>query len=233
MDNAARQRRPDPIGCAAELELIGHHRPVDRLRGVRCVPTDHMRAQPTLRQDVPERLASTAGTCARANPITLWRWLGEAKDAVCIRAFPRGDRVPQDGREDWASGAKIARRSPLKHVGERGHQALHDERLDHLPVGSVPTDEQHTLWKPIISQPINHHDAKATALKHEAAQRLVSIARLQFPKCFGTEATPSRCCAPQSVLSLSTAEDAKARCASGKKSKRSWSGHCSRLNASA
>ena len=142
MHAAGRKRRPRAFLRGPELHLVRDHGTTDRLGRMRGVPANHVRTKPALREDVPQRLAAAAGACHRANAGAVGHRLGEAEHAVRIRATPGGDRVPEDRREDRARGGEVARGTPRQERRERRHQPLRQERADHLPVRSVPADEQ-------------------------------------------------------------------------------------------
>ena len=141
------KRRERRLVGASELGLVRDHRAEDRLGGVRCVPPDHIRAQPALRQDVPQRLRAAARARGRADARAVGVGLGEPKHAMRIGALAGRDGVPEDRRENWPRRGEVARGAAFEQARERRHQALRKQRLDHLPVGGVPAHEKHTARK--------------------------------------------------------------------------------------
>ena len=137
------ERRERRFLGVAELRLVRHHGALDRLGRMRRIPADHVRAKAALRQDVPQRLRATAGAGGRADAGAVGVWLGEAEHPMGVGALAGGDGVPEDRREDRTGGGEVARRATLEKPRERRHQPLREQRLDHLPVGCVPTDEEH------------------------------------------------------------------------------------------
>jgi hypothetical protein len=125
------------------MVVIGNHYAVDRFRGMTWPPSDHDAAQIILMKNVPQRFR-----CSRkirdwlhAQPVR--RGFGKTMNAMLERSLAGGDRSPQHRRKRRVQCCDGAMRSGLYKALDIGHLAHGHQRLDHLPVGSVPSDEKY------------------------------------------------------------------------------------------
>ncbi len=93
-------------------------------------------------EDVPDRLGLAGQVGVRADAAGDRVRFGEAEDAVLERALAGGDGGPQRGAQRGLEGGDVAHHALLKEAGEVGHLAGIEQRMDDLPVGGVPADEQ-------------------------------------------------------------------------------------------
>ena len=68
--------------------------------------------------------------------------LDEPVDPMFLRAHSRRDGVPEHRGQHRLQAGQIAHHAPVDELVQRGHQTLIQERMDHLPVGCVPTDKE-------------------------------------------------------------------------------------------
>lgn len=123
-------------------EPAGNGRAAHGLDGMACLPAADHRAQAALGQDVPERLAGAGTGADGAHPGAVGGGFDELVDAVPVGAFAGGDARPEDRREQRREGMEVAHRATLDQPLEMGHPPGVEQRVDHLPIGGVPTDEQ-------------------------------------------------------------------------------------------
>ena len=125
-------------------ELPGNDGPAHRLRGMAGLPAANHGTPAGLREDVPEGLAGPRAGADRPDAGTVGRGFDEAVDTVCVGPLPGGDARPQDGREHRRERLEVAHGAALHESPEVRHPAGVEQRVDHLPVGRVPADEQDT-----------------------------------------------------------------------------------------
>src|SRR5437016_6458686 len=109
------------------------------------VPPDRVAALAGLAEDIPDCFTLSAGAGDRPKTGSVRSRLDESKDAVLRGALPRGDAGPEDRREYRLERENISRDTSLHDSLEVGHAAGVHQRMDHLPVSSIPADEQELL----------------------------------------------------------------------------------------
>ena len=133
------------IGAAAVglLIVVGdHHALGERLGGVGRPPADGDGVFPLLVEDVPDRLGLAREVGDGADAAGDGVRLGKAEDAVLVRALAGGDGGPQRGAQRRLEGGDVAHDALLQEAGEVGHFPGVEQRVDDLPIGGVPADEQ-------------------------------------------------------------------------------------------
>ena len=68
--------------------------------------------------------------------------LGKAEDAMLVGALAGGDGGPQRGTQRGLEGGDVAHDALLDETGEVGHFSGVEQRMDDLPVGGIPADEE-------------------------------------------------------------------------------------------
>ena len=66
-------------------------------------------------------------------------------DPMLVSAFSRGYGSPKHWAEHWIDGGEVAVNTSRHKPGDVGHLTRFQQRLDDLPVGRVPSDEQNAL----------------------------------------------------------------------------------------
>ena len=132
-----------------------------------------MHAQSTLRQDVPERLGLARGTRGYAHAIAGWVWFNKVQDAVFVGRLASGDGGPQQRRKFGLHGAEVCPRPGRNECSEVGHLSARKQRVNDLPIGGVPTENQETLDRASAHQ--GPHRTKQTRGGCWAAPRGVSV----------------------------------------------------------
>lgn len=120
---------------------------VDRFGGMSSKPTEHMTAHARLGADIPQRLDLAGGAGDRMKRAGVGIRFDEAQNAMFVGTLAGSDGVPQHGRKDRPQGCDIAHHAVIDQAFERGHVSLVEQRVDDLPVGSIPTDEENFLGK--------------------------------------------------------------------------------------
>ena len=139
--------RPRRARCLGHLlhQQVAHARAVDGLRRVRCVPAHHVHAQPALREHVPERLRPARGARRDTHALPGRVRFHEVQDAVLVGGLPGGNGGPQDRRELRFQRAQVGAGADRHQARQVRHLPARQQRVDHLPVGGVPTEDQEAL----------------------------------------------------------------------------------------
>ena len=125
------------------LVVVGdHHALGQRLGGVGRPPADGDGVFCLLVEDVPDGLGLSREIGDGADAAGDGILLGKAEDAVLIRALAGGDGGPQRGTERGLEGGDVTHDAALKEAGEVGHFPGVEQRVDDLPIGGVPSDEE-------------------------------------------------------------------------------------------
>ena len=125
------------------LVVVGDHRAVaERLGGVGRPPADGDGVFSLLVEDVPDGLGLAGEIGDGADAAGDGIGLGEAEDAMLVRALAGGDGGPQRGAERGLEGGDVSHDAFFKKAREVGHFAGVEQRVDDLPVRGVPADEQ-------------------------------------------------------------------------------------------
>jgi hypothetical protein len=122
--------------------MIRDHHAVDRLGGMTGPPADHDTAQAILIEDVPERFRFSGQVRDRLDAAAVLCGLGEAVNAVFERPFAGGDRSPQHRRKRWMQCRNLPHGAAFDEALDVGHFASVHERMDDLPVGGIPPDQE-------------------------------------------------------------------------------------------
>ena len=132
-----------------------------------------MHAQCILREDVPERLGLARGTCRHTHAIAGWIGLNKVQNAVLVGRLAGGDGGPQYRREFGLHGAEVGPRSGCNECGEIRHLSAREQRVNDLPIGGIPTENQEALDRASAHQV--PHRTKQTRGGCWAAPRGVSV----------------------------------------------------------
>jgi hypothetical protein len=62
---------------------------------------------------------------------------------MLVRPLPGGDGVPQHGRKNGTQSRQIPDDAVIDEIVQGRHQTLVQERIDKLPIGRVPADQEH------------------------------------------------------------------------------------------
>jgi hypothetical protein len=115
---------------------------VNGLGGMAGPSTDDHAAQTALAEDIPHRFALAREDGDRLNATAIGRGLGEAVNAMFEGALAGGDGGPQHGRERGSESGELRHRPAFDEAPDVGHLARVHQRMDDLPVGGVPADEE-------------------------------------------------------------------------------------------
>ena len=145
----ALHHRPRRAGCLGHLlhQQVAHARAIDGLRRVRRVPAHHVHAQPALREHVPERLGPARGARRDTHAFPGRIRFHEVQDAVLVGRLPGGNGGPQDRRELRLQRAQVGAGAGRQQARQVRQLPTRQQRVDHLPVGGVPTEDQEALHR--------------------------------------------------------------------------------------
>ncbi len=144
--NRIRQQRPALVERpAGAVVMVGNHHAVDRLGGMAGPPADHDAAQIVLIENVPQRFRFSREIRDRLHAAAVRSWLGEAVDAMLERPLSGGDGSPQHRRERRMQGGDLPGDAVLDQALDVGHFAGVHERMDDLPVGGIPPDQENSI----------------------------------------------------------------------------------------
>ena len=143
--NRIRRERPALIErSAGAMVVIGNHHAVDRLGGMAGPPADHDAAQIVLIENVPQRFRFSREVRHRLHAASIRSWLGETVDAMLERPLSGGDGCPQHRRERRMQRRDLPHRAVFHQPLDVGHFARVHQRMDDLPVGGIPPDQQNS-----------------------------------------------------------------------------------------
>ena len=114
----------------------------DRLRWVRCIPTNRVHSHAALCKDVPKRFGLACCARGHTNTITGWVRFNKIENAVLLRGLAGGNGGPQNRREFRFQSAKVCPCSCSNQCCKMWHLPPRDQRIDDLPISSVPTKNQ-------------------------------------------------------------------------------------------
>ncbi len=123
------------------VEVADHHA-VDGFGRVRRPPTDHVALLADLVEHVPDRLGRPIGVRDRTDRLSVRSRFTETMNAVLVGSLSRADRGPERRTEDRVERGDVAVHALRHHLLEIRHLAVGDHRMDHAPVGGVPTDHE-------------------------------------------------------------------------------------------
>ena len=112
------------------------------LLAVRGEPPDDVALQPAVAEHLPESAALPRGGRDGHDRAGLLVNLGESRHAVVVGHLPRGDARPEHGGELRLERRQVAAGARLHEPCQPRHLAGVEQRVDDLPVGRVPADEQ-------------------------------------------------------------------------------------------
>ena len=117
----------------------------DRLGRMAGGLIDNNRAEAAVRGDVPERLGGAAAA-ARAPPVAADRvGLAIGEDPVAIGSHSRYDGRPGKRRDRRSNTDALPHRPGGDQPRQHRELAGVEERMDDLPVGRIPADQEHAL----------------------------------------------------------------------------------------
>lgn len=123
-------------------EIVANHRAPGPARRMAGVPAHHRAAHFPAAEDGPEGLGLQRGAGYRPHPLAVGPGLDEAVDPVAIGPFARGDAGPEHGGQYRLQGRQVAHHPAVDQPFQMGHVPCIQQRLDDLPVSSVPTQQQ-------------------------------------------------------------------------------------------
>ena len=145
MDCAGRHRPRLAARVLRPLVEVAHHCPIDRLGRMARPPPDDVRPSALLVEHIPERLHLAARAQHRAHALLLGVGLYKSQNAVLVGRFARRHAGPEHRGKWGVQRGEVAHRAALDEPAQRGHLAGVHQRMQHLPVGGVPADEEHFL----------------------------------------------------------------------------------------
>jgi len=109
---------------------------------MRGEPAHDMTAQAAAAEDLPERTALACGGGDGNDGTRAGVHFREPRHAVVVRHLSRGDARPEHRGELRLKGRQVAARPPLDKAGDAGQLSGVEERMDDLPVGGIPANQQ-------------------------------------------------------------------------------------------
>src|SRR5499427_4249086 len=98
-----------------------------------------------LGQNVPDGFDFASGAGNRAQASGLRIGFDKSENSMLVGTHAGGDGVPQHWRENRMQGSQVSDYPVVDYALQRRHQALVEERINDLPIGSIPADEQDFL----------------------------------------------------------------------------------------
>lgn len=129
-------------GFAGLEKLVAEHNPIDRLGRMGGIPIHDMAAQPGKLQQVPEGAAAAAGGGGQPQSLAIGGWLHEAENAVAIGRNAGDGTGPEQGRQPRLQAGQWRPTTPRQQASEVGQRPRLQQRVDQIPVGAVPTENQ-------------------------------------------------------------------------------------------
>ncbi|MCZ7635809.1 MAG: hypothetical protein M5U12_07045 [Verrucomicrobia bacterium] len=105
------------------------------------LPADDGAAKALLGEDVPQGLGAARGAGHGADTGAVGLRLEKAADAVLVGRLAGGDRGPQHRGEARLEGGEVGDHAGLDQPGQMRHLAGIQERVDEIPIGTVPADQ--------------------------------------------------------------------------------------------